>query len=165
MNDKHRLAIARISDELPGLRRYALALTHDAERSDDLVQESVLRAVCNICKWEPGTNLRSWLMTILHNVFINEVTRHQPLLTKTGEIDPNRSTPSDQEHRDDLHDVDRALDCLGPYQRQIIWLACVEECEFKDIARQLHIPIGTVRSRLHRARIQLKLTLDTSQPG
>lgn len=152
----------QIAAELPRLRRYALALTRDPERSNDLVQESALRAIGNIGKWTPGTNLRSWMMTILHNLFINDSVRRRPLLTRTGDLDTAAQAPGDQEARDDLRDVERALVALSPGQRQIIWLACIEECDFHEIAERLQIPAGTVRSRLCRAREQLRHNLKAS---
>ena len=145
--------------ELPRLRRYALALTRDAERSNDLVQESAARAMGNMSKWVPGTNLRSWLMTILHNLFINDSVRRRPLLTRTGDIDADIAIRSDQEARDELRDVAQAFVRLKPDQREIIWLACVEERDFQEIANRLQIPLGTVRSRLCRAREQLRQDL------
>ena len=148
-----------IAAELPRLHRYALSLTHDPERSKDLVQESALRAMNNIDKWQPGTNLRSWLMTILHNVFINDSMRRRPFLTKTGELDPETPAHSAQESRDRLRDTNRAFIGLTSDQRQILWLACVEELDFESIAQRLGIPSGTVRSRLCRAREQLRKNL------
>lgn len=145
--------------ELPRLRRYALALTRDAERSDDLVQESAVRAMGNMGKWTPGTNLRSWLMTILHNLFINDAVRQRPLLTRTGDIDADIAIQGSQETRDDLRDAAQAFARLKPVQRQILWMACVEERDFQDIAERLQIPLGTVRSRLCRAREQLRQNL------
>ena len=150
---------SRIVDELPRLRRYAQSLTHDPERSSDLVQECAVRAMDNFSKWEPGTNLRSWLMTILHNIFINEMLRRRPYLTKTGDVG-DRPAPGRQHGRDGLRDVNQALRCLTTDQQEIVWLACVEEREFADIAKQLGIPPGTVRSRLCRAREQLRRELE-----
>ena len=157
-----RSDIARIAGELPRLRRYALTLARDAERSDDLVQESALRAIGNIGRWTPGTNLRSWLMTILHNVFINDAMRRRPILTADGELDATATESDTQDARDRLRDVERAISGLNPGQRQIIWLACVEEREFHEISDQLRIPLGTVRSRLCRAREQLRRNLDAA---
>lgn len=150
---------ASIVAELPRLHRYALSLTRDPDRSRDLVQESAARAMGNLSKWTPGTNLRSWLMAILHNLFINESVRRRPLLTKTGNLDIDAVTPGDQEARDELRDVARVFASLSPGQRQIIWMACIEERDFQAIAEHLGIPPGTVRSRLSRAREQLRRNL------
>lgn len=150
---------ASIVAELPRLHRYALSLTHDPDRSKDLVQESAARAMGNMSKWTPGTNLRSWLMTILHNLFINESVRRRPLLTKTGDLDTDAGSTTDQDARDELRDVARAFAGLNPRQQQIIWMACIEERDFQDIAEHLRIPPGTVRSRLCRAREQLRRNL------
>lgn len=151
---------ASIVAELPRLHRYAMSLTRDPDRSKDLVQESAARAMGNMSKWTPGTNLRSWLMAIMHNLFVNDSVRRRPVLTKTGDLDTNAATPGDQDVRDELRDVARAFAGLNPGQRQIIRMACIEERDFQDIAEQLGIPSGTVRSRLSRARDQLRRNLE-----
>ena len=113
----------------------------------------------NMSKWVPGTNLRSWLMTILHNLFINDSVRRRPLLTRTGDIGADIPVQGEQQARDDLRDVAQAFARLKPDQREILWLACVEERDFREIAEGLQIPLGTVRSRLCRAREQLRQDL------
>jgi len=113
----------------------------------------------NLDKWQPGTNLRSWLMTILHNVFINDSVRRRPVLTKNGELDSALPAPDAQDARDRLRDTNRAFIGLSSGQRHILWLACVEEVDFDEISRRLQIPPGTVRSRLSRAREQLRHNL------
>jgi RNA polymerase sigma-70 factor (ECF subfamily) len=99
-------------------------------------------------------------MAIMHNLFVNDSVRRRPVLTKTGDLDTNAATPGDQDVRDELRDVARAFAGLNPGQRQIIRMACIEERDFQDIAEQLGIPSGTVRSRLSRARDQLRRNLE-----
>ncbi|MGH6892192.1 MAG: RNA polymerase sigma factor, partial [Dongiaceae bacterium] len=145
-----------IEHEIPRLRRYAMFLARDPERADDLVQECLVRAIDNIDKFQPGTKIRSWMMTILHNIFVNEMKKRRPVLTHDGMIE--RSTPVEggQEARHQMRDVQRAFEVLTWQHRQIIWFICVEQMDYNEVARQLGVPVGTVRSRLCRAREHLK---------
>lgn len=146
--------------EIPRLRRYGIFLARDPEKADDLVQECLVRAIDNIDKFQPGTNIRSWLMTILHNIFVNETKKRRPLLTQDGVIE--RATPIDgsQEARHQMRDVQRAFESLSWQHRQIIWFICVEQMDCGEVARQLDVPVGTVRSRLCRAREHLKQLME-----
>lgn len=153
--------------EIPRLRRYAMFLARDPEKADDLVQECLVRAIDNIDKFQLGTNIRSWLMTILHNIFVNETKKRRPLLTQDGVIE--RATPIEggQEARHQMRDVQRAFESLSWQHRQIIWFICVEQMDYNEVARQLDVPVGTVRSRLCRAREHLKrlMELESEKDG
>ena len=115
--------------EIPRLRRYGMFLARDPEKADDLVQECLVRAIDNIDKFQPGTNIRSWLMTILHNIFVNETKKRRPLLTQDGVIE--RATPIEggQEARHQMRDVQRAFESLSRQHRQIIWFIFGEQIE------------------------------------
>lgn len=157
-----------IEQEIPRLRRYGMFLARDPEKADDLVQECLVRAIDNIDKFQPGTNIRSWLMTILHNIFVNETKKRRPMLTQDGVIE--RATPIEggQEARHQMRDVQRAFEELSWQHRQIIWFICVEQMDYNEVARQLDVPVGTVRSRLCRAREHLKRLMemdDGSEPA
>ena len=152
-----------IEQEIPRLRRYAMFLARDPEKADDLVQECLVRAIDNIDKFQLGTNIRSWLMTILHNIFVNETKKRRPVLTHDGVIE--RATPIEggQEARHQMRDVQRAFEALSWQHRQIIWFICVEQMDYNEVARQLDVPVGTVRSRLCRAREHLKRLIETDE--
>lgn len=141
-----------VYNETPRLRRYAIFLTKDQERSNDLVQDTLVRAMTNIDKWKPGTNMRSWLMTILHNIFVNDVKKQRPVLTKDGNIDISKAYDGNQEAWMNLRDTQRAFSQLSHHHQQIIWLICVEQRGYNEVAEMLSVPVGTVRSRLCRAR-------------
>ena len=141
-----------VYNETPRLRRYAIFLTKDLERSNDLVQDTLVRAMANIDKWKSGTNMRSWLMTILHNIFVNDVKKQRPVLTKDGNIDLSRAYDGNQEAWMNLRDTQRAFNHLSRHHQQIIWLICVEQRGYNEVAKMLSVPVGTVRSRLCRAR-------------
>jgi RNA polymerase sigma-70 factor (ECF subfamily) len=100
-------------------------------------------------------------MTILHNIFVNETKKRRPLLTQDGVIE--RATPVEggQEARHEMRDVQRAFESLSWQHRQIIWFICVEQMDYNEVARQLDVPVGTVRSRLCRAREHLKRLVET----
>jgi RNA polymerase sigma-70 factor (ECF subfamily) len=157
MNDFGRLVEA----EIPRLRRYARALTRDLTRADDLVQSCLTRAVAKQHLWQPGTHLRAWLFTLLHNQHVNDVRRSvregknvsiedaAPVLT----VQPNAIATLE------LRDLERALGKLAPEQRQVILLVGLEGMRYDEVAEILGVPVGTVRSRLSRGRDQLRILM------
>jgi RNA polymerase sigma-70 factor (ECF subfamily) len=146
--------------EIPRLRRYALALTRDSVRADDLVQSTLVRALAKSHLWQPGTNLRRWLFTILHNRRVSEVRsliREQRALAdeRIASISPASSDPST---RIALLELDRAIAGLPEARRQVVLLIGLEEMSYGEAAGILRVPIGTVRSRLARVRETLRKT-------
>jgi len=157
----------RLTEEIPRLRRYARVLVRDPVYADDLVQDCLTRAVARIDSYEPGTNLRAWLFVILRNVVINDYHRGRrgPALTDLSETHANLSTAADQEQRLMLDEVRKAVDLLPDEQRDIILLVPVEGLAYEEVAQILDIPIGTVRSRLSRARTALRDLLARAGDG
>ena len=155
-----------IEAEIPRLRRYARALTRDVVAADDLVQESLTRALSKLDLWREGTELRAWLFTILHNQYVNHVRRS--IRTGTAvELDdtaPALSRPANQEKRLELRDLDRALGQLPSDQRATILLIGLEGMSYAEVGAVLEIPVGTVRSRLSRGRLALRQLMDVP-PG
>ena len=147
-----------VEAQIPRLRRYARALTGDVRRADDLVQSCLLRAVAKQHLWQPGTDLRAWLFTILHNQYVNDVRRS----AREGanvQIDDVASTLSTQSNAFDsvqLRDLETAIAKLPPEQRQVILLVGLEGLPYEEVASILQVPIGTVRSRLSRGRDNLR---------
>lgn len=149
-----------IAQEIPRLRRYARFLARNADQADDLVQECLTRAVGNIDRWQPGTNMNAWLLVILHNVFINEVKRRRPVLTSDGAIEQHGGgTSGGQEERIYLNDVQQAFDRLSTDHKEILLMIAVEGLRYEAAAAILNVPIGTVRSRISRARESLRALL------
>jgi RNA polymerase sigma-70 factor (ECF subfamily) len=148
---------------LPRLRRYARVLTGDVNRADDLVQDTLARAWEKRGLWRAGSDLRAWLFTIMHNVHVNQFsTRRRELAESSLDADdgpvagweiPVRATQSD---RVELAEVLMQIGRLPTEQREVLILAAVEELRYEDIARIQGIPIGTVMSRLNRAREKLR---------
>ena len=161
-SDGPRRVLALIEAEIPRLRRYARYLTRDADRADDLVQEALARAVAKRDSWQPGTNLRAWLFVILRNVFISEL-RHsarEPRSDVVADDHPSLAVKSGQDERMSLVDLQRAFDQLSAEHREILLLVAIEGMPYEEAAGILGVPVGTVRSRLSRARTALRLELD-----
>ena len=147
--------------EIPRLRRYARLLVRDLAYADDLVQECLVRAVSKLHTYTPGTNLRAWLFVILRNVLINDYNRGQrgPSFTEIPETHANLAVSGGQEQHLMLKEVREALDLLPEEQREIILLVPVGGLAYEEVAQVLDLPIGTVRSRLSRARTALREAL------
>ena len=149
-----------VQSSIPALRRYARALTRDADVADDLVQDILERALVKFHLWQPGSDLRAWLFTIMHNVFINQLragagTVIMPLDDET--VQPAiRATQSD---RLEVLDLQIALSRLPEEQREVLLLVGLEQMTYDEAAGVLGIPIGTVMSRLSRARERLRALL------
>ena len=146
--------------EIPRLRRYARVLTRDVVRADDLVQSCLTRAVAKQHLWQPGTNLRAWLFTILHNQHVNDVRRGMRE-SNNVELDqaPELTVQSNAIPALELRDLETAIGKLPPEQRQVILLVGLEGMAYEEVAKVLKVPVGTVRSRLSRGRDQLRLLM------
>ena len=145
---------------LPRLRRYARVLTGDATRADDLVQEALARAWEKRRLWAAGTDLRAWLFTVMHNVFVNQraLARREKLhVSLDGDGEASEAwqipvRPTQYARVELMQHVGR----LPIEQREVLLLAVVEELRYEEIAAVLGIPVGTVMSRLSRAREKLR---------
>jgi RNA polymerase sigma-70 factor (ECF subfamily) len=148
----------RIEEQLPRLRRYAMAMLRSETDADDLVQDCVLRALSKRHLWQEGTDLRAWLFTILHNQRVNNVRRSirqgQPI--DVSDIDQETHQPPRQDGSLELRDLDRALALIPEEQRAVILLVGLEGMDYDTAAEVLGIPLGTVRSRLSRGREGLR---------
>jgi RNA polymerase sigma-70 factor (ECF subfamily) len=154
--------IELIQYEIPHLRRYARYLTKNVEQADDMVQDCLVRAIENIEKWEPGTNLRAWLIVILRNNFFNVCRRAR----KENEVkfDPGLAaatfSPPAQDDALSLVDLTTAYGELSIDHREVIELIVIEGFSYDQVAEILDINVGTVKSRLSRARAELRNRLD-----
>jgi RNA polymerase sigma-70 factor (ECF subfamily) len=164
---------AQALPHLGALKRLGLRLTRNEKDAEDLVQDTYLRAFRFFHRFEPGTNIRAWLFRILKNQFLNRVQqdRSASLIDVDTLLDSGAAlesafphaparTPEDEVMRAvTASEVDEALDALPEEYRGVVFLALVEEMSYKDIARALRIPMGTVMSRLHRGRKLLQSKL------
>jgi RNA polymerase sigma-70 factor (ECF subfamily) len=166
-----------------GLFKQALGLTHSHSDAEDLVQETYMRGLEKYQKFEPGTNLRAWLSRMLFHLFVNqyrrrrraqsvsldamdgvvaeappEVQRLAPEVSPAEIMEDERFIESlDAQMKESLSELDKPF-------RDVVLLNAIGELSYKDIANRLEIPVGTVMSRLHRAREFLKKRLGDSMP-
>jgi len=140
---------------IASLRRYARALIRNRSDADDLVQEALARALSHADKFAAGTNLRAWLFTIMHNVHVNQLRNRaaRPAEVPVEDVlEARLSQPANQEARVELGEMMRLLDGLPHEQRQVLLLVALEGLKYEEVAQVLEVPIGTVMSRLSRAR-------------
>jgi RNA polymerase sigma-70 factor (ECF subfamily) len=150
---------------VPALRRYARALTRNADRADDLVQDCLERAIRKRWLFRPTGPVQAWLFRMLLNIYRNDL-RH---LKRRGDVvgidtllvEP--STPAPQPGRLALAEMARAIDRLPDEQREALLLVVLEGFSYADAAEVLSIPQGTLMSRLGRARAALKIMTGTSE--
>lgn len=152
--------------ELAALRRYARALLRDGTDSEDLVHDALVRAYERRSQFRPDGNLRSWLLSILHNVFVD---RLRSRLAETSRMDRLGALSDDalappQEHAVRLAEVWAAFHSLPDEQRAALHLVAIEGLSYQDAASALDIPLGTLMSRIGRARAALR-AFDSADPG
>lgn len=154
---------SEIETQIPALRRYAYALTRDTETADDLVQDCLERALSRWRLHRPGGDLRAWLFAILRNLFIDRyrVSRRRGETAPLDEI--SAATPPMQDAMLGVGDILAALDRLPEEQRSLLLLVGVEDLSYDEAAKVLGVPIGTIMSRLSRARERLRKTLETGR--
>lgn len=142
----------KIEECIPALRRYANALLHDPVEADDLVQDCLERALRKRLLWRPKSAMRPWLFTILHNIYVNNVRKNirqpsmesldQSLMQFTGLLDAEML----------MDDIEKSINQLTDNQKKVLLLVSLEGFSYKEVSKILNIPLGTVMSRLSRAR-------------
>jgi len=142
---------------IPQLRRYARALTGDFTSAEDLVQDTIERGWKRMALWRPGSDLRAWLFTIMHNLYVNQLKAGQRRKSQgAGHSDIDVPVAPPQENRLELIDLHKALQRLPHEQREVLLLIGLEQLSYDEAAKVLSVPIGTVMSRLSRGREQLR---------
>jgi len=154
---------------LPRLRRFAMGLTGDISDADDLVQQACEKALRKQHQWQPGTRLDSWMYRIIQTTRIDNVRsrRSDTASLETGRIPEARDRRSEHapEHHNMLDRVSRILDQLPQDQRAVMVLVAVEERSYQEVSKILEIPVGTVMSRLYRARARIQSELGMTMPA
>ena len=145
----------RLVELIPRLRRYARALVGDRATADDLVQDTLERAWAKLHLYRRGTDLRAWLFTVMHNVHVNRVRASRVTDPLEDEM-PELAQRAPQGDALLVRDLDRGITRLPAEQRAVLLLVTLEEMSYEQVARTLGIPIGTVMSRLSRAREKLR---------
>lgn len=145
--------------EIPRLRRYARALTGRSDAADDLVQDTVERALEKGRFLLPARDVRPWLFSIMHNLHVDGCRRDGRIDFCDDDELPVQVQRADQDDALELRDLEHALALLPLDQREVLLLVGLEELSYAEVARALNIPSGTVMSRLSRARNRLKAIL------
>ncbi len=164
------MAAAPASHSLVGhiteLRRYARALAGDAWAADDLVQDTLERACERWQLWAAGSDLRAWLFTLMHNLFIDGARRAVRQQGQRVDVDDVASElVAPQAATDVALDLQRCLMRLPEEQRETLLLVSLEDLGYEDVARITGVPVGTVMSRLSRARSRLRELMEGARPA
>ena len=149
-----------VAAEIPRLRRYARALLGDDGEADDLIQDTLERALARLPQWREGDSPRKWLFSILHNLYVDGIRRRsrRPPHVGLDSLGPDQHAPSADGASGG--DLDRALQLLSSEQRQVVLLVGLEGLSYAETAEILDIPVGTVMSRLSRGRERLRALMD-----
>jgi RNA polymerase sigma-70 factor (ECF subfamily) len=149
-----------VTAEIPRLRRYARALMGDDGEADDLIQDTLERALARLAQWREGDNPRKWLFSILHNLHVDGLRRRSRRPPHVGleSVGVDQSAPAADGASG--HDLDSALQHLSGDQRRVVLLVGLEGLSYAETAEVLNIPVGTVMSRLARGRERLRMLMD-----
>jgi RNA polymerase sigma-70 factor, ECF subfamily len=153
---------------VPSLRAFAISLSGNVDRADDLVQDTLMRALANIHRFEPGTNLNAWLFTILRNLFHSEYRkRKREVEDADGSYAARLATAPEQNARLDFDDLRLALAKLSPDQREAVLLIGAEGFSYEEAAQICGTAVGTIKSRVNRARRRLSelMSLEMDEIG
>ena len=149
-----------IVEHIPALRRYARALTGDAWAADDLAQDTLERACTRWRLWLAGSDLRAWLFTVMHNLFVSAYRRRQAAPATVALDELTQELPGPHGAHDSALDLQRCLLRLPDEQREVLLLVTLEDLTYAEVARITGTPIGTVMSRLSRARERLRSLME-----
>ncbi len=146
---------------VPSLRAFAISLSGQVDRADDLVQDTLLRALSHLDRFERGTNLNAWLFTILRNLFHSEYRkRRREVEDVDGAFAVRLKTQPDQQDHLDYEDFLTALAKLPPDQREALLLVGAQGMSYEEAAEVCNVPVGTIKSRVNRARSKLAELFD-----
>ncbi|RJF95218.1 RNA polymerase sigma factor [Noviherbaspirillum saxi] len=145
---------------IPRLRRYARALAGDRSGADDLVQDTMERGWSKLSSWRAGSDMRAWLFGIMHNLHIDQVRKPTLAMVELDDDTPVPLVNATQTHRLEIRDMQSALQTLPAELREVLLLVALEEMSYEEVAVTLRIPLGTVMSRLSRARERLRAHME-----
>lgn len=145
-----------LTETIPHLRAFARSLTGDADLADDLVQDAIVRALAARQQYTPGTNFKAWIFTILRNLHVNNLRRRKFRAEPIDDISPEMwSVLPRQDAKLEIDDFQRALAKLSPEQREVLILVGASGFSYEDAAEICECAVGTIKSRLSRARRDL----------
>lgn len=154
-----------IIDIIPSLRAFARALVNDRDRADDLVQETILKALSNLDRFQIGTNIRAWLFTILRNSFFSELRKQRrEVADSDGKYAAQLTTRATQVDKVELRDFRRALLKLPSEQREALMLVGPAGFSYEEAATICGCAVGTIKSRVNRGRNRLTEMIEGETP-
>lgn len=147
-----------VTGDLASMRRYARVLARDDHDADDVVQDALVRAIERQSTFQPGRSRRRWLLAIVHNVFISGTRRKAAEARRNSSFADTLIAHSDapQEHHARLNEIARSFAALPEHHRAVLHLTAIEGLSYQQCAELLDVPVGTVMSRLARARAALR---------
>ncbi len=154
----------RLHEQVQSLRRYALVLTRNPDEAEDLVQETLAKAIAAAHTWQPGSELRPWLFRILHNTHVSGLRKAKVRAEAAADF-PEPVAPEHQLASIELRQVLEALQELPEAQRRPIVLVALEDMSYAEAARSLDVPLGTFMSRLGRGRAALRKLMGELRRG
>ena len=158
---------AELVSLLPRLRRFALGLTSTADQADDLVQAGCLKALERSEQWQAGTSLASWMFRILQNTWLDQqrMVQRRNTVADSDAVEQHVGEDGNRVHenQDTLRKVQHLIEHLPEDQRVVLLLVCVEGLPYKEVSAVLDVPVGTVMSRLSRARGRLADALEANK--
>jgi RNA polymerase sigma-70 factor (ECF subfamily) len=150
---------------VPAMRDFAMSLCRRSDRAEDLVQESLLRAIANIEQFRPGTSMPAWLFTILRNHFLNDYRKsRREVYDVDGYLVGTMTSQPAQEAHIQLDELEHALAQLPDVQREAVMLVACAGLSYDEAAERCHCAVGTVKSRLFRARARLAEVMSIDGP-
>jgi RNA polymerase sigma-70 factor (ECF subfamily) len=159
---------AELIELLPSLRAFARSLAHNAAQADDLVQDTLVKALANVDRFEPGTNLRAWLFTILRNHYYSQLRKSKREIEDAeGRHAARIAVRPEQDGSVDLEDFKVAFAQLAPDHREVLTLVGASGCSYEEAASICGCAVGTIKSRVNRARRKLSdlLGLEDEEGG
>ncbi len=151
---------------LPDLRAFARFLVRDRAMADDLVQDTIVRALAALAQFRPGTNLKAWLFTILRNLFFEQARRRRrESAALSAQIPPHDAVRADQGDASEVRDLAHKLWRLPPLLREALVLVGAQELTYEEAAGICGVPVGTMKARVSRARTQLTQIMQPVEAG
>ncbi len=155
-----------VVDMIPALRAFAWSLSHNGSDADDLVQDTLIKAWTHRDKYQPGSNLRAWLFTILRNTYYTQVTRRRrEVRDETGEYASTLKVAPTQDWTVAMHALQAALLELPPEHREALILVGAAGLSYEEAAEICGCALGTIKSRVNRARAKLLKMMDAQEAG
>jgi RNA polymerase sigma-70 factor (ECF subfamily) len=152
-----RQFLSTVAPCMPDLRRYAMSLTRNAADAEDLLQDTMLRAALKLHLWKPGTNIMAWLIVMMRRLYLSNFVvggRNKSEMVQIDEWDA--AIPASQNQVLELRELEGFWSKLSKDHQEVLELVAIGGASYEEAAHRFHVPVGTIRSRLGRARICLR---------